>query len=46
MEEIKILVEQNTMPGDLVIAMGAGDINTLWSRLTKNEEIQNQTFAA
>lgn len=33
MEELTTLVQEHSRPDDLVLAMGAGDINSLWSRL-------------
>jgi UDP-N-acetylmuramate--alanine ligase len=33
MEVLAELVASRTVPGDLVVAMGAGDVNSLWDRL-------------
>lgn len=35
LEELTALVAQTSRPGDLVLAMGAGDINGLWDRLNQ-----------
>jgi UDP-N-acetylmuramate--alanine ligase len=34
MDELTALVQEHTRPDDLVLAMGAGDVNSLWKRLT------------
>lgn len=33
MDELTALVQEHTRPDDLVLAMGAGDVNSLWKRL-------------
>ncbi|TCD58022.1 UDP-N-acetylmuramate--L-alanine ligase [Synechococcus sp. BS55D] len=33
LEELTVLVQEHSRPDDLVLAMGAGDVNSLWSRL-------------
>jgi UDP-N-acetylmuramate--alanine ligase len=33
LEELADAVAQHSRPGDLVLAMGAGDVNGLWGRL-------------
>ncbi|MCP9857902.1 MULTISPECIES: UDP-N-acetylmuramate--L-alanine ligase [unclassified Cyanobium] len=38
MEALAELVSSSTGPGDLVLAMGAGDINSLWERLGAFDE--------
>ena len=35
MEEITDLVKQHSQPDDLILAMGAGDVNSLWQRLSQ-----------
>ncbi len=35
MEELASLVKQHSQPDDLILAMGAGDVNSLWERLSK-----------
>jgi UDP-N-acetylmuramate--alanine ligase len=37
MEELAGLVKQHSQPDDLILAMGAGDVNSLWERLSKEE---------
>jgi UDP-N-acetylmuramate--alanine ligase len=34
-DELTALVAELSRPGDLVLAMGAGDINGLWDRLNR-----------
>jgi UDP-N-acetylmuramate-alanine ligase len=34
MDELTVLVQEHSRPDDLVLAMGAGDVNSLWKRLT------------
>lgn len=34
MDELTALVQEHSRPDDLVLAMGAGDVNSLWTRLT------------
>ena len=36
MDELADLVKQHSCADDLVLAMGAGDVNSLWSRLSPN----------
>ena len=36
MDELADLVKQHSRADDLVLAMGAGDVNSLWSRLSPN----------
>jgi len=38
MEALAELVASGTGPGDLVLAMGAGDVNSLWDRLGALDE--------
>ena len=40
LDELASALETETSPGDLVLVMGAGDVNQIWGRL------QNQTLAA
>lgn len=40
LDELASALETETSPGDLVLVMGAGDVNQIWRRL------QNQTLAA
>ncbi len=35
MEELTDLVKNHSQSGDLILAMGAGDVNSLWDRLSK-----------
>ena len=42
MDELADLVREHSCEDDLVLAMGAGDVNSLWSRLSPNSE-QEQT---
>ena len=35
MDELTGLVKQHSQPDDLILAMGAGDVNSLWERLSK-----------
>jgi UDP-N-acetylmuramate--alanine ligase len=35
MEELTGLVKQHSQPDDLILAMGAGDVNSLWERLSQ-----------
>ena len=42
MEELAGLVKQHSQPDDLILAMGAGDVNSLWERLSQ-EEIGGET---
>ena len=37
MDELTALVQEHSRAGDLVLAMGAGDVNSLWSRLCPDE---------
>jgi UDP-N-acetylmuramate--alanine ligase len=38
LDALTSLVAQQTRPGDLVLAMGAGDVNSLWERLSRRSE--------
>jgi len=38
LDELAASVAQQSRPGDLVLAMGAGDVNGLWSRLEQQPE--------
>ena len=38
MNDLTDLVKQHSRADDLVLAMGAGDVNSLWSRLSPNSE--------
>jgi UDP-N-acetylmuramate--alanine ligase len=38
LDALASLVAQQTRPGDLVLAMGAGDVNSLWERLSRRSE--------
>ena len=33
-----MLIKENSRPNDLILIMGAGDINTIWDRLKKHNE--------
>jgi UDP-N-acetylmuramate--alanine ligase len=50
MDQLTALVQEHSKPKDLVLAMGAGDVNSLWSRLcpTENSKTSNpaSTLAA
>jgi UDP-N-acetylmuramate--alanine ligase len=35
MQELTDLVKQHSEPDDLILAMGAGDVNSLWERLSQ-----------
>ena len=37
MDQLTALVQEHSRPDDLVLAMGAGDVNSLWSRLCPGE---------
>jgi len=37
MDQLTALVQEHSRAGDLVLAMGAGDVNSLWSRLCPDE---------
>ena len=34
LDQLTVLVQEQSRSGDLVLAMGAGDVNSLWRRLT------------
>jgi len=38
LEELTDVVAERSLPGDLVLAMGAGDVNGLWGRLQNRED--------
>ena len=38
LDELADAVVTRSLPGDLVLAMGAGDVNGLWGRLQKRED--------
>ncbi len=38
LEELTEAVAERSLPGDLVLAMGAGDVNGLWGRLQNRED--------
>ena len=38
MDQLAALVQEHSKPDDLVLAMGAGDVNSLWNRLCPQEE--------
>ncbi len=38
LEELADAVTRHSRPGDLVLAMGAGDVNSLWSRLQERDD--------
>ena len=38
LEELTDAVAERSLPGDLVLAMGAGDVNGLWGRLQNRED--------
>lgn len=38
LDALASLVAQQTRPGDLVLAMGAGDVNSLWERLSRRSD--------
>ncbi|MBM5801619.1 MAG: UDP-N-acetylmuramate--alanine ligase, partial [Cyanobacteria bacterium K_DeepCast_35m_m2_023] len=38
LEELADAVAERSRPGDLVLAMGAGDVNGLWGRLQERED--------
>lgn len=38
LEQLTDAVADRSLPGDLVLAMGAGDVNGLWGRLQKRED--------
>ena len=41
MDQLAALVQEHSKPDDLVLAMGAGDVNSLWSRLCPQEETKS-----
>jgi len=42
MDQLTALVQEHSRPDDLVLAMGAGDVNSLWSRLA-DDNTSSQT---
>jgi UDP-N-acetylmuramate--alanine ligase len=38
LEQLTDRVADLSEPGDLVLAMGAGDVNSLWERLSKRDD--------
>jgi UDP-N-acetylmuramate--alanine ligase len=38
LDELADAVAHRSLPGDLVLAMGAGDVNGLWGRLQNRED--------
>ena len=41
MDQLTALVQEHSRPEDLVLAMGAGDVNSLWGRLCDSEASAN-----
>tara|TARA_Y100001968_G_scaffold314046_1_gene338945 strand:- start:500 stop:808 length:309 start_codon:yes stop_codon:yes gene_type:complete len=41
LDEVVNLIKQKSNANDLILGMGAGDINTLWQLLNKEEEIRS-----
>ncbi len=46
MEHLTDLVQEHSQPDDLVLAMGAGDVNSLWSRLRSADASRPSPLAA
>ena len=46
MDHLTDLVQEHSQPDDLVLAMGAGDVNSLWSRLRSADASQPSPLAA
>ena len=45
LDELAELVRNDTLADDLVLAMGAGDVNSLWQRLVRSEQPNQATTA-
>ena len=45
LDELAELVRNETLADDLVLAMGAGDVNSLWQRLVRSEQPNQATTA-
>mgnify|MGYP001967561233 FL=1 len=43
MDQLTALVQEHSRPEDLVLAMGAGDVNSLWNRLCPDESSADAT---
>jgi UDP-N-acetylmuramate--alanine ligase len=46
MDQLTALVQEHSKPDDLVLAMGAGDVNSLWSRLSPAEDSKTSNPAS
>ncbi len=46
MDQLTALVQEHSKPHDLVLAMGAGDVNSLWSRLCPTEDTKTSNPAS
>ena len=46
MDHLNDLVQEHSQPDDLVLAMGAGDVNSLWSRLRSADTSRPSPLAA
>ena len=46
MDQLTALVQEHSQPDDLVLAMGAGDVNSLWSRLCPKEDTTTSNSAS
>ena len=46
MDHLTDLVQEHSQPDDLVLAMGAGDVNSLWSRLRSADTSRPSPLAA
>ena len=46
MDQLTALVQEHSKPDDLVLAMGAGDVNSLWSRLCPTEDSKTSNPAS
>ena len=41
MDHLVSLVKEHSRPDDLILAMGAGDVNSLWSRLSPLDAVMS-----
>jgi len=46
MDQLTALVQEHSKPDDLVLAMGAGDVNSLWGRLCPTEDSKTSNPAS
>ena len=45
LDELAEQVQTESLANDLVLAMGAGDVNSLWSRLSRSEQTNHASAA-